>query len=107
MNNLPTEGRKDLPVATGVLEFFPTALAEVAKVSVAGAKQRQSDTLVPPEGTVSTGEHADCLVRHLLDRGTVDNDGVRHSAKVAWRALALLQREIEDERSTRGSNITT
>ncbi|KAF1711076.1 hypothetical protein CSC70_03885 [Pseudoxanthomonas kalamensis DSM 18571] len=30
-----------------------------------------------------------------MQRGTVDTDGVRHSAKVAWRALALLQKEIE------------
>lgn len=106
MSNLPTQGRKDLPVATGVLEFFPRALAEVAKVSVAGAKQRNSKSLVPPSGEVTTGEHADCLVRHLLDRGTLDNDGVRHSAKVAWRALSLLEQEVNDERRTRGSDIT-
>jgi hypothetical protein len=30
--------------------------------------------------------------------GTIDNDGVRHSAKVAWRALANLQKEIENEK---------
>ena len=42
-------------------------------------------------------DEADALVRHLLDRGKRDTDGVRHSAKVAWRALALLQREIEAE----------
>jgi hypothetical protein len=41
-------------------------------------------------------DHADCIVRHLVERGTVDSDGVRHSAKVAWRALALLQTEIEN-----------
>lgn len=42
-----------------------------------------------------SNDHADCVVRHLLDRGTVDTDGVRHSVKVAWRALALLQEELE------------
>jgi len=36
-------------------------------------------------------------VRHLLKAGTLDADGVRHSAKVAWRALALLQRELDGE----------
>jgi hypothetical protein len=35
----------------------------------------------------------------LIERGSVDKDGVRHSTKVAWRALALLQREIERDRS--------
>ena len=38
-------------------------------------------------------------MRHFVDRGTLDSDGVRHSAKVAWRALALLQKEIEKERT--------
>ena len=32
-----------------------------------------------------------------MDVGTLDTDGVRHAAKVAWRALALLQIEIENE----------
>jgi hypothetical protein len=40
-------------------------------------------------------DHADCIGRHLIERGTVDTDGVRHSTKVAWRAFALLQLEIE------------
>jgi hypothetical protein len=36
-------------------------------------------------------------MRHFLERGTRDADGQRHSAKFAWRALALLQIEIEQE----------
>jgi hypothetical protein len=40
-------------------------------------------------------DHADTMMRHFLERGTVDTDGVRHSAKMAWRALALLQVEME------------
>jgi hypothetical protein len=44
-------------------------------------------------------DEADALARHLIDRGKMDSDGVRHSAKVAWRALALLQREIDAERA--------
>jgi hypothetical protein len=30
-----------------------------------------------------------------MERGSVDVDGTRHSAKLAWRALALLQEELE------------
>jgi hypothetical protein len=44
-------------------------------------------------------DHADCIARHLIERGKVDTDGVRHSAKTAWRALALLQLEIEADRA--------
>ena len=42
-------------------------------------------------------DHADCIVRHLMQRGTSSADGARHSANVAWRALALLQEELEAE----------
>jgi len=34
----------------------------------------------------------------LLDAGKIDSDGVRHSAKCAWRILALLQKEIENDK---------
>jgi hypothetical protein len=40
-------------------------------------------------------DHDDCLLRHFLERGTVDSDGISHRAKVAWRALAALQLECE------------
>jgi len=42
-----------------------------------------------------SADAADCLVRHLMDRGTLDTDGVNHTVKVAWRGLALLQQELE------------
>jgi hypothetical protein len=45
-------------------------------------------------------DHADCLLRHLVDRGTVDEDGIGHTVKVAWRALALLQTELENAATT-------
>lgn len=105
MNNLPAQNRKTLPLYSGVLAFFPSALAEVAKVSVAGAVQRGKTELFFDEG-VPVEDHADALLRHLADCGAHDTDGVRHSAKVAWRALALLQREVNEERSTNGSDTT-
>lgn len=37
-------------------------------------------------------------MRHLVDAGTLDTDGIRHSTKVAWRALANLQKELEKDR---------
>jgi hypothetical protein len=43
-----------------------------------------------------SNDQADTIVRHLMERGTVDTDGVRHSTKVAWRALAQLQLELEE-----------
>ena len=31
-----------------------------------------------------------------MEAGKIDTDGVRHSAKVAWRAMANLQKELEN-----------
>lgn len=86
--------RKDTPMARGLLDYFPDACAAVAELSRIGNEQHQPGEPMHWAREKST-DHADCIVRHLVDRGTVDSDGVRHSVKVAWRALALVQTEIE------------
>src|SRR5690348_10620456 len=90
------EQRKGMPLASGVLDYFPDALLAVAEVSRVGNEQHHPGQPLHWDKSKSTDE-ADALMRHLLDRGTVDTDGMRHSAKVAWRALALLQRELDAE----------
>lgn len=90
------ENRKHYPLATGVLDYFPDALMEVARVSLAGNKQHKLGPLHWDKS--KSADEADALMRHLKDRGKRDDDGERHSAKVAWRALALLQRELDAER---------
>lgn len=93
---LPTEAaaRKAVPLATGVLDYFPDALAAVAECSKAGNDQHNPGQQLH-WARAKSGDEADALLRHLMDRGTIDTDGIRHSAKVAWRALALLQKELE------------
>jgi hypothetical protein len=86
--------RKQRPVASGVLDYFPDALMEVARVSWAGNEQHNPGTPLHWDRSKS-GDEADALMRHLLQRGQIDTDGMLHAAKVAWRALALLQKEIE------------
>lgn len=86
-------------MARGLLDYFPDACAEVSNVSFVGNEQHNPGQEMHWAKEKST-DHADCIVRHLVDRGTLDTDGLRHSAKVAWRALALLQTEIENEQST-------
>ena len=88
------ESRKNIPICTGVLDYFPLALIEVAKCSKAGNDQHNPGKPLHWDRSKS-GDESDALLRHLMERGTVDTDGVRHSAKVAWRALALLQKEME------------
>lgn len=103
---LPTdrEARKNVPMATGVLDYFPDALAAVADVSRVGNMQHNPGQPLHWSKHLST-DHADCLLRHLVDRGKLDTDGMRHSAKVAWRALALLQMEIEAEEAEKNELI--
>lgn len=95
---LPTDSqeRKDTPIYSGVLKYFPLALAEVAKVSKTGNdKHNPGQPLHWSKG--KSNDHADCVARHLIEAGTIDlDDGHRHSAKLAWRALALLQIELEE-----------
>jgi hypothetical protein len=97
--SLPTDpqARKAVPVATGVLDYFPDALCAVAECSQKGNDQHNPGKPLHWDRSKST-DQSDCLIRHFLERGTTDTDGIRHSAKVAWRALALLQLEIEAER---------
>ena len=92
-----SEGRKRHPVGTGVLDYFPDALVAVAGVSWQGNNQHNPGQPLHWARGKSTDE-ADALIRHYLQRGSLDSDGLRHSAKLAWRALALLQKEIEAER---------
>ena len=95
---LPTDPveRKSMPITTGVLDYFPLALAEVAKLSKVGNDQHNPGQPLHWDKSKST-DHADTIARHLTARGRRDTDGMRHSAKLAWRALALLQTEMEAE----------
>lgn len=90
------EARKAIPMATGLLDYFPAALAEVAKVSRASNEQHNPGEPMHWARGKST-DQADTIMRHLVDRGKLDVDGQRHSAKIAWRALAMLQEELEAE----------
>tara|TARA_R110002012_G_scaffold1863_8_gene8985 strand:+ start:1978 stop:2388 length:411 start_codon:yes stop_codon:yes gene_type:complete len=91
------EDRKKTPVFSGVLDYFPDAIKEVSRVSLAGNDQHHPGKPLHWDRNKSTDE-LDALARHLIDAGTYDTDGIRHSAKVAWRALANLQKELENER---------
>ena len=87
--------RKTYPMAAGLLDYFPDALAEVAKVSYLGnEKHNPGQPLHHSRG--KSADHADCIVRHLVGRGGFDGE-IRESAALAWRALALLQEELEAE----------
>lgn len=93
---LPTDPkeRKATPIYSGVVKYFPLALAEIARVSKAGNDQHNPGQPLHWDKSKST-DHLDCIMRHIADAGTMDSDGQRHTAKVAWRALAALEIELE------------
>lgn len=101
VNHLPTDAaeRKTFPLWTGLFKYFPDALAAVAKLSYIGNQQHNPGQPLHWAREKSTDQE-DTLLRHLLESGTIDTDGVRHSTKVAWRALAKLQLEIESDQKT-------
>ncbi len=103
--SLPTDAaeRKGVPLARGLLWYFPNALAAVARVSRTGNEQHQPGEPMRWAREKST-DHADCILRHLVDAGTLDKDGELHSAKVAWRALALCESELIAAGATPGRN---
>lgn len=89
--------RKDTPIYSGVVKYFPLALQAVARVSKAGNDQHNPGKALFWDRTKSM-DQLDALMRHLTDYGSgekIDEDGQPHLAKVAWRALAQLQLDQE------------
>jgi hypothetical protein len=95
---LPTGAaeRKQYPVASGVLDYFPDAIVAISNLSQRGNDQHNPGQPLHWDREKS-GDEPDTMIRHFLQRGTMDTDGARHTVKMAWRALAMLQKEIEAE----------
>ena len=94
-----SSNRKEMPVFTGVVKYFPDALKEVSICSQAGNDQHHPDKPLHWDKNTST-DNEDAMMRHLIDHtlDPMDSDGVLHLTKVAWRALASLQIYLENER---------
>jgi hypothetical protein len=100
---LPTDPneRKNAPVYSGFLKYFPDAIVEVARLSKKGNDQHNPGSPLHWDRSKS-GDELDALTRHLLDEAsgnTMDTDDVPHLAKVAWRAMAALQKACEKRQS--------
>ena len=91
--------RKNTPVYSGVVKYFPLALKEIAKASAQGQKQHNPDKPLAWDRSKS-GDELDAMMRHLLDHSSgeeIDDDGVRHIVKCGWRILAFIQKTMENE----------
>lgn len=90
LTRLPSDAaeRKKVPLYTGCFKYFPDALIEVAKISQQGNDQHHPGTPLHWDKALSADE-PDALLRHMIEGDL---------PKVAWRALAWLQRDIEANR---------
>lgn len=94
LGQLTSEERKQYPMATGLLDYFPDALALVAHISWKGnEKHNPGQPLHWARG--KSMDQPDCIMRHLVERHYLDDVGVEHSASLVWRALADLQIHLE------------
>lgn len=89
--------RKETPIFSGVLRYFPDALAAVARMSKAGNDKHNPGEPLHWAREKST-DHGDCIVRHQIEFDQIEPDsGEYHAVAVAWRALAQLQL-LEEQR---------
>lgn len=97
--SLPTDSevRKTFPMWSGLLAYFPSALARVANHSFKG-NQKHNPGKPLQHARDKSGDHADCIVRHLLDAHEMSGeDKLVELQALCWRSLALLQEEAEKQ----------
>lgn len=99
---LPTDAdrRKQLPIFTGLLMYFPDAMLAVSEVSRIGNEQHNPGEPMHWAREKST-DQLNTALRHMMDHGVGnhhDTDGTYHLAKAIWRLAAELQLTIEREK---------
>jgi hypothetical protein len=86
-----SQERKDTPVYSGFLQYFPAAVMLASRLSKFGNdKHNKGQPLHWSQD--KSNDHGDCLSRHQLDVGKIDTENdLDHAVEVAWRAMAQLQ----------------
>lgn len=96
---IPNEKRKEYPVYSGFLTYFPDAIMLVANHSWKANQKHNPGEPLHWDKTKSSDEK-DALVRHLIDYAKgehTDEDGLEVDVAIAWRAMANLQRRIDSQ----------
>lgn len=94
---LDSDKRKQFPMFSGLLAYFPAALAQVSNHSYIG-NEKHNPGLPMQHARGRSGDHEDCVIRHLIDakeHPAGSTQRIDELRGVAWRALALLQEECE------------
>jgi hypothetical protein len=96
-----SEYRKQHPVYTCVIEYFPDVLMALAHHGWKANEKHNPGTTPHWDKSKSTDEK-DSLVRHLIDvaKGEIiDEDGLDAEVAIVWRACANLQRRFDKEKN--------
>lgn len=93
--SLPTDSaaRKRIPMFSGLLVYFPDALAAVAEHSFDSNEKHNPGEPVHWSREKSS-DHMDCIVRHMTDIAA-GADKIAELKAVVWRGLAELQLALE------------
>tara|TARA_R110002124_G_scaffold23591_4_gene87334 strand:+ start:22 stop:525 length:504 start_codon:yes stop_codon:yes gene_type:complete len=92
-SDLPSDAteRKAIPIYTGFINYFPKAIAAVAKISLAGGIQHGQTAETLHWDRSKSGDELDAMMRHILDGDW---------EQVAWRAMANLEKKLEESDET-------
>jgi len=77
--------RKEYPLYSGFMRYFPAAIAAVAHHSYV-SNQRHNPGMPLCHDRLKSADEPDALLRHLMEGDYVGT---------AWRAMALLQKHLE------------
>lgn len=90
--------RKQTPIWSGVMQYFPKVWEHIAHVSWRGNQQHNPGQPLHWAREKST-DQLDAAMRHMLDHaaGAKDTDGQYHLAKAIWRLCAEFQLYLEKE----------
>ena len=88
--------RKEIPVYSGFVCYFPDAMAAIAQLSFIANEQHNPGEPMHWAKDKSSDE-LDAYMRHMLDDldeniSDRDTEGVLHAVKMGWRSMANLQR---------------
>lgn len=102
MEKSEAQQRKEMPIYSGVISYFPEAMKEVARVSFIGNEQHN-----PGEplhwAREKSKDQMDAALRHITDYASgikIDTDGASHLGKAIWRLMAQLELDKEAENET-------
>lgn len=102
---LPTDSarRKEFPVLSGFIKYFPAAIAGVANTSKLGNDKHNPGQELHHDRSKSM-DHGDCIVRHLMDvedliaaakkhpnKSAYEQEILLEASSLVWRALAYSQ----------------